>query len=273
VKSRQFILTNASTNACSIIATALEQCEVILITTYFDWHAAIAVFTYVSYWLLFVVVVFTLNIMLRQQLSDSTTIFKTILLVATGVIGLLTCVLAGLTAYVNYASPRASRSWLGSDILTWSTAVANLRAAYFSLYLVSILASGGLALATILSLRRERKAAGDLIGWIIALTVAMVLWIIIAIIYIAWYLENHDYTLETSLALAYIMGLAQALSCIFILCIAKHVCWRTPSNTDTSVYAPVAYQPQYAYNGNPNHQTYQYDQAPEYAGTGNPIKA
>jgi hypothetical protein len=239
---------------------------------------AITLFDHLTYWLLFVVVVFSLNMMLQQQLSHPKAVFKIIILVIIGVIGLLTCALAGMGAYINYTSPRASYYWGSSaDLSSIIDAQRKLRVAYFSLYLASLLASAGLALATILSLRRERKAAGDLIGWIIALTVAMLLWVIITLVTSTWTLEHFDYTVEISLILAYVFSFSQALSCIFILCIAKHVCWRTPSSTDPmtdgSAYAPVAYQQPYVYNSNPNSQAYQYSQAPEYAGTGNPLKA
>jgi hypothetical protein len=239
---------------------------------------AISIFGYLAQWFLFVVVVFNLNIMLHQQLGHPKAVFKTILLVIIGVIGLLMCVLAGLTAYINTESPKAIYYWRNkTDLFLIIDAQRKLRVAYYSLYLVSLLAAGGLALTTILSLRRERKAAGDLIGWIVALTVAMLLWVIIILVTSTWYFVDTDYTVETSLALAYVLNFGQVLSCIFILCIAKHVCWRTSSNAapmaDSSAYAPVAYQQPYVHNSDSNNQAYQYSQAPEYARTGNPIRA
>jgi hypothetical protein len=255
---------------------------------------AIAIFSYLFFWLLFVVVVFTLNSMLQHQLNHSKSIFKIILLLIVGLMGLLSVALAGITAYINYESPRSDFYYENyADLSTVIDASLKLRVAYYALYLVSLLVSGGLALATMLSLRRERKAGSGLIGWVIVLIAAMLLWVIIILINSSWYLNGIDISLETSLILSYVLSFGQALACIVILCIAKHASWRASGNIEpmagTATYAPVAhpqqyaynadtnnqvYQPpaQYAYNGNPHGQTYQYNQAPELAGTQHPIR-
>jgi hypothetical protein len=277
-----------------MVATVLQQCNVTdSIYSYSDWYVAVVIFGYLSLWLLLVVVVFTLNTMLQKQLGHSNSILKILLLAIIGVMGLLTVALAALTAYLNYERPRSYYdSYYGdySDLSAIVDATTKLRTAYFALYLLSLLASGGLALTSMLSLRRESKAAARLIGWLIVLTAAMLLWVIIALIYSSWDLRNIYYSVETSIAMSYIQSFGQAVACIIILCIAKHACWGSQITanpmTGTDTYAPVTYpqpyantnnqthQPpaQYAYNGNPNGQTYQYNQTPELVGTTHPIR-
>jgi hypothetical protein len=255
---------------------------------------AIAIFGYLSYWLLLVVVVFTLNSMLLEQLSHSKSVFKIVLLLIVGLMGLLSVALAGITAYINYEAPRSDYYYrYYADLDNVIDASVKLRAAYYALYLVSLLASGGLAIATMLSLRKERKVGSGLIGWVIVLTAAMLLWVIIILINSSWYLQGIDISRETSLILSYVLNFGQALACIVILCIAKHASWGASGSIEpmagTATYAPVAHSQQYAYNadtnnqvyqppaqytysGNPNGQTYQYNQVPELAGTQHPIR-
>ncbi|OAL01394.1 hypothetical protein IQ06DRAFT_293482 [Phaeosphaeriaceae sp. SRC1lsM3a] len=250
---------------CSIIATVLQQCETTDYVSYINWQIAIAVFVLISYWLLHFVVVFQLNVMLQKQLDRSIAIFKIIPAVLTGFMGLLTCGQLGLRAYV--ISLQASDDYLygyssRGDFYNLLETSQKYSAAYYALYFVTIIASGGLALMTILSLRKARKAGGDLIGWSVALTLAMMLWVIILIVFAAWALDDgaSDYTIEKSIALSYVINFGQALSCIFILCIAKHASWSKPAHLE-----------QYGQSGNPNGQPY-YHQAPEFVGNTHTVK-
>ena len=86
---------------------------------------------------------------------------------------------------------------------------------------------------------------------------AMMLWVIISIVFAAWGLEKVEYTVETQIALSYVSNFGQALSCIFVLCIAKHASWRKPANTE-----------QY----DPNGQQHYYHQAPEFVGNTHTVK-
>jgi len=104
----------------------------------------------------------------------------------------------------------------------------------------------------------------------------MVLWVIIAIVFVAWYLQSVDYTWESSAALSYVLNFGQAMSYIFILCIAKHAAWNKSTAVDPmanmDAYAGVAPQQQYGHNANPNGQVYYHQQAPGYNGTSDPFK-
>lgn len=208
--------------------------------------------------------------------------------------GALTCVLIGLTSYITWV---LSQSYLSRrrSVYSLALAVQKLQVAYYALYLVSLLVSGGLALKTIMSLRSRRHPTGvsgdirtcnfasltmlqDLIGWVIALFIAMIFWVVLTIVFAAWNLQFIDTDIDTSAALSWLLCLAQALSCIFVLCIAKHVSWNKATTiepmTGTNVYAPVAHQSQYVHNTNPNgQQAYYYQQAPIYNGAADPVRA
>jgi hypothetical protein len=118
----------------------------------------------------------------------------------------------------------------------------------------------------------------DLIGWVIALFIAMIFWVVITIVFTAWNLQYMVPDRDTSAVLSWLVCFAQALSCIFVLCIAKHVSWNKAITTEpmagTNVYAPVTHQSQYLHNTNPNgQQAYYYQQAPIYNGAADPVRA
>jgi hypothetical protein len=155
-------LIKARTYACSIISTVLQQCDVGASMSYYSWSIAIVIFSYISYWLFLVVIVFTLNAMLRRQLDvgHSNTVYKIIPLAIVGIMGLLSCALAGLTAYTNHSLATSRFLSASSDLYLIIIDQTRLNLAYWVLYLVSVLVSGALALMTILSLRKAGKAGG-----------------------------------------------------------------------------------------------------------------
>jgi hypothetical protein len=99
----------------------------------------------------------------------------------------------------------------------------------------------------------------------------MLLWIVINIVYTAFYLQGAFLKFGTNAALAYISNFAQALSFVFILCIAKHAAWSNSADAHTAFvpehqregtqyqqYAPYAPYIQ------PNGQVYYYPQVQGY---------
>lgn len=276
----------------------------------------------IGYWLLLVVVVFTLNTMLRRQLGTghSNAIFKIVPLAIIGLLGALACVVAGMTAYVNAEMGRSYAyryRYRFSNLGDVIEPLSGIRVAFYSLYLVSLLVAGALALTTVMSLRKAGKAGGvsfdtqirtklsltlmlqGLIGWVVALTIAMALWTICTLVVAVWNLHAfyvNIYTVESYLTLAYLSTFGQAFSFIFILCISKHGSWKTSTSAEPmayqSQYSPVTnpsappYQPyghnnnangqanqQYAYNTNVNGQANHYHETPEYVGTNNTVRA
>ncbi|KAH7410258.1 hypothetical protein DE146DRAFT_644321 [Phaeosphaeria sp. MPI-PUGE-AT-0046c] len=199
--------------------------------------------------------------MLQQQLDHRNAILKILPAVLAGFMGLLTCGLLGLRAYV--IDMQKSSDVFFSDYYDYRKLLLSqqkFNVAYYTLYFVTVIASGSLALMTIMSLRKVGKAGGDLIGWSVALTMAMMLWVILLIVFAAWSLERTSYTYSTSIALSYVINFAQALSCIFILCIAKHASWRKPAHME-----------QYGQNADPMSQPY-YHQAPEFVGNTHTVR-
>jgi hypothetical protein len=182
-----------------MIATLLLQCGATSPYTAIDWSIAINVFINIGYWLLLVVVVYTLNIMLRQQLGQVPALLKIALLSIVGLMGVLTGVKIGLTSYVTWTQLNGYSSF-GYRYGSFSyTAVQQFTTAYMSLYLVSVFAAGALALMSIMSLRSRRGPAGvslveslpttnqltvlqDLVGWVIALFLSMFFWVLIWVV-------------------------------------------------------------------------------------------
>jgi hypothetical protein len=235
--------------------------------------------------------------MLQKQLGRSTTIFKAILLGIVGVLGALTCVIMGMICYFNWTQSQPYRHRYRT-VYSILSALQQIRVAYVSLYLLSVVVSGSFSLKTIMSLRSRRNPAGvsyniqtydlalltivqDLVGWIVALIISMVLWTVLTIVFAAWNIQDLIVDWKASAALTWLASFSQALSCIFLLCIAKHVAWRNTPITErmlgTDVYANVAHQPQYTtpqvYNTDPNaQQAYHHQQAPTYNGAAMPVK-
>jgi hypothetical protein len=114
------------------------------------------VIIYIAYWLLLVVVVYSLNTMLRQQLDRPSAITKAIPAAIVVIMGVLSGALAGIRGYIYSEQPRT----LFRSLYDLLEAQQKLTAAYYSLYLVSLLASGGLALNSIMTLRRTSKPTG-----------------------------------------------------------------------------------------------------------------
>jgi hypothetical protein len=110
---------------------------------------------------------------------------------------------------------------------------------------------------------------------------SMVLWVVLSVVFASWTLQDINSDWEVNAALSWLASFGQALSCIFLLCIAKHMSWRNAPITEpmssTDAYAHVAHQPQYAsphaYNAHPNlQQAYYYQQAPTHNGTAMPVQ-
>jgi hypothetical protein len=100
---------------------------------------------------------------------------------------------------------------------------------------------------------------------------SMLLWIILGIVFAAYYLQLTLLTFETNAALVYLNNFAQALSFVFILCIAKHAAWSNSADTHTAFVPEIQregtqyqqYAP-YAPYIQPNGQVYYYPQAQGY---------
>ena len=89
--------------------------------------------------------------------------FKIVPAVLTGVMGLLTVGLLSLRAYMFSLQKTDGYLLAGQSRYDYyKLAISNQKfsAAYWALYFVTVIASGALALMTIMSLRKARKAGG-----------------------------------------------------------------------------------------------------------------
>jgi hypothetical protein len=105
----------------------------------------------------------------------------------------------------------------------------------------------------------------DLIGWVSALYISMLISILLQLVFAAQYLNDQAFLWGTSIAISFVLTFFQTLSFVILLCIAKHVSWNKTTATAPQAYAPVMQQ-QTAYGRsyptNAQHEYYQ--QAPVY---------
>ncbi|OAL52110.1 hypothetical protein IQ07DRAFT_403499 [Pyrenochaeta sp. DS3sAY3a] len=250
-----------------LIAAVLQECGTADSSTYFGIYIATNIFYYLAYWLLLFVVVYTLNTMLREHLGGMTSVYKVIYIAILGFMFALTVAQIGISSYNLWTQTNGGYDANAEPIIQ---PAEGLRIAYIVFYLVSVLVSGALSLQAIFAMRSRRLPGGDLLGWVIALIFAMVLWNLLSLVFAATYLQNEPLEFDASAGLSYVLNFFQALSFIFILCIAKHVAWtKTAAATTTPVtYAPVDQQPTYAYTAPAGQQQYYYQQqAPVYNST------
>lgn len=147
---------------CSVVASVLLQCRQTDFYSVYSWNIATTVFYNLSYTLLLFVVVYTLNMMLRQQLGHVSKILKIALLVIVVFMGAITCVRIGLRSYYNWTFMQGlNSSWSSRAArVQFMLAVQRFSMAWDALYLLSVLAAGALALMTIVQLRSRRSPAG-----------------------------------------------------------------------------------------------------------------
>jgi hypothetical protein len=142
----------------------------------------------------------------------------------------------------------------------------------------------------------------DLIGWVVALTLAMVLWTVILLASAAMSLLDTINAWEIDAALGYVLNFGRlsdirmavrhilicylhlpgkAMSFIFVLCIAKHAAWNKSTITDPMAnmqvdsYAGVTPQQQYDYERSAKAAdgVYYYQQAAVHHDPVHPIRA
>lgn len=108
-------------------------------------------------WLLFFIVVYVLNTLLRQELGGAIAIYKVICLAITGVMLALACADAGISSYNDWTMSSAGYEANAEAIeYPW----LHLLLAEYVLLLVGVLVSGALSLMTIFALRSRRLPGG-----------------------------------------------------------------------------------------------------------------
>lgn len=189
-------------------------------------------------WLLFFIVVYVLNTLLRQELGGAIAIYKVICLAITGVMLALACADAGISSYNDWTMSSAGYEANAEAIeYPW----LHLLLAEYVLLLVGVLVSGALSLMTIFALRSRRLPGGGLLIWVTVLISSMVIWYILHLVHYGSLVAKDIMSPDTYRALPFVRNFFLALSFIILLCVAKHSAWNktTIATPVARVYSPV----------------------------------
>jgi hypothetical protein len=280
-KSHHNILTVNSAYALIIIASLLRECRTLDNPyDFYSFAVAYGIFFKLANYLLLVVVVWGVNSLLQQRLGSGQ-ISKVVSLVILGVMGALTCGYLGLGAYNSWTSTPDGRR---SDLNRKYNEENKLTLAYWILYMLSVLASGGLSIVAVVSMRsklipahvrpslvhrrsiHQLTSTQGLLGWVIAIVFCMFFWALLSVIEYGSVISDKNFSLETYQAMEYLIGFFQIFSLISILILAKSHVW-TDGNAamvhdqNEAMYQTPAYAPppaQYSQAAPPNQSQYQY---------------
>lgn len=273
--------------ALLIIGTLLRECRTTDYYTYYDWSLASNLFIALSNYFLLVVVVWSVNMLLRERLGSGRSVYKGICLGILIVMGLLTCGWIGLSSYSIWTATPAGID-AGADSL--GDQMNQLGLAYYILFMIFVLASGAMSIATLVTMRSRKMAVGGALGWTIVLTFCMFLWNLFLVIEYSDFQPNvirRILTIEAIVAFDYLINFFQLFSFICILFLAKSRVWDSSADQNAPQNAPQngyqngyqsGYQQgppppqqqawngqQYAYHGHPGQQPY-YQNQPVYNG-------
>jgi hypothetical protein len=281
---------------------------------YYDFQIAFTLFFNLANYLLLVIVVWGVNNTLVGRLNSGQSVVKVITLILSGFMGLLTAALIGLSCYISW-----SRTPAGSDMLESSTnfdkyidvvwSYQKYALAYSVLYLLSVIAAGGLAIATLVRMRSRNILVGvslhtnssyvpmltqsqDIFFWTVALFFCMLLWIIFQIIpFAASINDTSNIQPVTYIAIQYLNDFFLLFSYISLIFLSKSKSWEhayapqtaynnTGYDAPAFVSAAKPQQQQYAYNGGQQYvqpvqpgqpNQYYYPQQPAQNGVAAPV--
>jgi len=246
-----------------LTATVLLECDAVDLSTADSIAIVFNMYYYLAYWALLVVVVYTLNIMLREHLDTASAITKRTLLTIINAMFAVTAAQIAMTSYNLWvARHHGTPSVIGLP-------AEHLRTAWTVLYLASVLAAGTIAIRSIFAMRSSQQPEQvlhpkhshrpilllnqeqTLLPWVLALFFSLTIWSIIGVVFAASYLDDNVniITFATNAAFMYVMAFFQALSFILLLRIASHRAWakRTPVPIVSSNLGAQMKQGQYIY--------------------------
>lgn len=293
---KAILLTEYSSLLLILLAVTLLECGVIW-RNYYDFQIAFNLFFNLANYLLLVIVVWGVNTTLIGRLKSGQSAVKVITLVLSGFMGLLTAALIGLSGYIAWSRTPAGNATLESDTslekyIDVLLSYQRYALAYWVLYLLSVIAAGGLAIATLIRMRSRNILVGvgfhtisslismltqsqDIFFWTAALFFSMLFWVIFQIIPFAAGVANaSNIQPVTYIAIQYLNDFFLLFSYISLIFLSKSKSWEHAhasqaayNNTgyDAPAFAPVAkpQEQQYAYNGGhqyvqPSHQNQYY---------------
>lgn len=221
-----------------LILAVLVECGTFNIDVGAGMNIVIEISWSLGAWLLFFIVVYVLNTLLRQELGGATAIYKVICLAISGVMLALTCADVGISSYNNWTMSSAGYDANAAAI---EYPFVHLLLAEYVLFLVGVLVSGALSLMTIFALRSRRLPGGGLLIWVTAVILSMVIWYILYLVHYGSLVAQDLLSIDTYRALPFVRNFFLALSFIILLCIAKHSAWNktTVATPVAQVYSPV----------------------------------
>ncbi|KAF1973419.1 hypothetical protein BU23DRAFT_138393 [Bimuria novae-zelandiae CBS 107.79] len=264
-------------NVLLVVGVTLLECNVVFVGNYSYFQLAFNIFFGLGNYLLLVIVVWGLNTLLIGRLNSGKSVVQILTLAITGVMGVLTAAYIGLSCYMAWSRTDAGLASLESSeasdrFYSITMSYQKYAVAYWALYLLSVIAAGGLAIATITRMRSRNILTGDILIWTVALFLSMLLWVIFQLIPYAATLDpinSSNITENTWVAISYLNSIFQLFSYIFLIFLSTSRAWEHANAVQTAynntasgmpVYAPV--QQQYAYNGQTAQQQYTYSGQP-----------
>ena len=151
----QHIANCLSSSFMDMVGYIMYQCNALPYDHSYNMDIASTLFYYLAVWLLLFVVVFTLNMLLREHLGVPTAAFKVILFILVGVLAAVTIVKVVVECYTLWTYTSA-----GYHLTTPQRATEAVRVVYTTIVLCCILISGGLSAKTVLSMRARRHVGG-----------------------------------------------------------------------------------------------------------------
>lgn len=244
------------------------------------WRIAIDIFSGVGNWLLLFVVVWTLNKILRDHLGYHSTISKVIFMALLVFMGLLTSARIVLGSYNSWAYT----VYLSDSYTSMLYEAADkLGIVYWAFYLSSTIVSLSFSLSTVCSMKSKHLAGAvrytrapktyrdrttnliqRLLGWVIALLISMIVWIIFSIVSLASTLTGFIDNWITAVVVLYVGYLLQAFVFVVIFLIARKADWSHHADHDQETPSYLGAQPNVAYTPGPT-QFQPYVPQPQYA--------
>ncbi|KAL5374421.1 hypothetical protein DPSP01_011950 [Paraphaeosphaeria sporulosa] len=257
--------------ALVILGTVLRECWVLPnILDYYNFAITFNILFNIGQWLLLFIQVWGVNRLLSKRLGSGQAVVKIATLAVTGVMAALTAGYIGLYSYNRWTVVNSWRYDEPSEHIdrTKLDDERKLAAAYWILYLLSVVAGGAISAALLMQLRSKSIPVNDVMKRTIALILCMLLWVIFQLVTIVEDLQDRYLDVDTNTAMYYLDGFFQIFSYVAIVSLCKLNFWKdgaAQTAYNTTGYGQPAFAPmqppqqQYAYNGQPN-QPYQYQQ-------------
>ena len=146
-------MTIASAYVLSFIAMLLLECRTTDPSSYLQWVIAINIFFILGGFLLLVVAVYGVNSMLRRLHGHNPSYYNIIYAAILGVIFALTAAYIGVSSWNTWAQWDSDYNDIDHTYLILEE--AKLAVAYYTLYLIAVLAAGAIAIASLVSIRSQ----------------------------------------------------------------------------------------------------------------------